>query len=1169
MTDSIMNRLISIVLFSTVAMLASNIPMSLGEDIEVYRGQSVGIRQNSLFVMDTSGSMGWYEEAEAPNYDPDETYPNHGFDSNLYYYSNKYEGNGNKDLKVSDLQKLYFSPAALVCEGAGKALRETGFYNGRFKRWDNAKSDWQPSKSNKTLPPGSADLFALIECKADEGRHPKNSYVDTRGRDSKDQYIVTNSSWKLPRDYSKQWKTHIQHLYSGNFINYQIELEDLEKGLVKSRMQIAWEAAIAVVKSTSGIRLGLMRFDSEMKGGFIDIAIDDVENISAEFEEKVSDYIPWNGTPLSESYYEAALYFRGGSMYFGNGSFSQVLIPGKTLVRDKDGFIDQGDNKYTTKRINTPSVSLSRVNNQYISPLDSACQTSSTIILFTDGAPSYDDQANSKIKNMIAGINFPAGSGLSHNCSGSGGCADELAYYLNNFDQNLELAGKQVIRTFVIGGFFDGNGDNSDIQYMESIAHHGGGKYYSASDYQSIVDALERTLQETSDVPVTFVAPAVAANSYNSLEHLDQLYYAMFVPQPGNNWNGNLKSYRLNAAGEVIDANGNPAILDSGIFAKESQSYWTEDEIQDGDDVIIGGAASRLTADYKIYTHLDDSQTQLTTELSITTISKEMLGLEANTSDQIHQQMVDWANRKSATSEDGTRREMEDPIHSKPLVVAYNSTSSSGEKIQQGVVFVGTNSGYLHAFKADKKEFKEYFSFIPKELLKNIPSYVDGEDLVDKTYGIDGAINYWHMDINRNGELDAKDGEKIFLYFGLRRGGRHYYALDITNPDKPKFAWQINGGEGDYEQLGQTWSNLVLAKVLWNGKTKVVLLVGGGYDPVEDDQVRRTKHSMGNAVYMIDPETGKRLWHASNDSSSLNLAAMTSSITSDVTTLDFDGDSITDYFFVSDVGGRLWRFDINKANNGKSDFAQAGIIFDANDNNVGNQPYQRFYHAPSISYFRDNEKKDEYLSISIGSGFRAHPLVPASNDTFYIIKNRDLVKAPSQYQTLQPSDLIDLQLGSSSTTDHGWKLELSEGEKVLSKALTSQGDVYFTTFSPTVKDSNPGSCIADVGTSSAYTIDIKADNDPANSGSLPIVGKVPLGNIGIPAEPIEVRTTTTGDTEFCAENPAHESCKPCEGEDCELDKCEGNGSVILSGTQNLGGAVSRCEFIRKEYWLQR
>jgi len=867
------------------------------------------------------------------------------------------------------------------------------------------------------------------------------------------------------------------------------------------------------------------------------------------------------------------LYFRGDNVEFGKGSYSQILKPGETLIRDKDGFIDQGDNRYTTKRIETPSVSLSRNGYQYLSPLESACQTTSTIILFTDGAPSYDDQANSKIKKMISAVNFPAGSGLSHSCSGSGGCADELAYYLNNFDQNTELAGKQIIRTFVIGGFFDGSGDNSDIRYMESIAHHGGGKYYPASDYQSIVDALERTLQETSDVPVTFVAPSVAANSYNSLEHLDQLYYAMFVPQAGNNWNGNLKSYRLNAAGEVIDANGNPAILDSGIFAKDSQSYWTEN-VHDGEDVVIGGAASRLGHSVKIYTHLGTSKSLINTELTTATVSKELLGLPATATDGLHQQMVDWANRKSTTSEDGVRREIEDPIHSRPLVVTYNSTGSNGEKIQQGVVFVGTNSGYLHAFKADKKEFKEYFSYMPKELLKNIPTYVDGENLIDKTYGIDGPINYWHMDKNYNGEVDADEGEKVLLFFGLRRGGRHYYALDITNPDKPEYVWQIDGGEGDFEQLGQTWSDMVLAKVMWQGQTKVVLLVGGGYDPVEDDQVRRTEHSMGNAVYMIDPETGKRLWHASNTSSSLNLSSMTSAITSDVTTLDFDGDMITDYFFVSDLGGRIWRFDINKTNQGKSDFAKAGVLFDANERTDLAEGYKRFYYAPSISYFRDEKNNDEYLSLAIGSGFRAHPLAPNARDSFFVIKERNLMAAPSSYHTLMPSDLVNLDTTSaaSSTTNtslnHGWKIELDVGEKVLSKALTAQGDVYFTTFSPTVKDSNPGSCIADIGTSSAYTIDIKADNDPSNSGSLPLVNKSPMGNIGIPAEPIEVRTTTQGDEEFCAENPAHESCKPCEGEACEIDSCETNGSVILSGTQNLGGEISRCDLMRKRYWLQ-
>lgn len=1180
-----MNTFVSLWVFFTVVSSVVLSDLVHADDIEVYRGQSVGIRQNSLFVMDTSGSMGWYEEVEAPNYEPEIIYPDNGFDHKLYYYSNEYEGNGKKDLTIKELQKTYFHPGALVCDGADNALSVTGFYNGKFKRWDNSKKDWFPSKNSKSVPQGSSDVTALIECKADEGAHPANSYVDTRGRDSTKQYIVTTSSRTLPRDYSKQWKNHIKHLYSGNYINFQIELENLEKDVVKSRMQIAREAAVAVVKSTSGIRLGLMRFDSEMEGGFVDIAVDDVENISTEFERKVNDYIPWNGTPLSEIYLEAALYFRGESVDFGRDSYSQILKPGETLIRDKDGFIDQYDNRHTTQRINTPSTDLSIESKRYLSPLESACQTSSTIILFTDGSPSYDDQANNKIKKIIAGVNFPTGSGLSHSCSGHGGCADELAYYLNNFDQNLTLPGKQVIRTFVIGGFFDGNGDDSDIQYMESIAHHGGGKYYSASDYQSIVDALERTLQETSDVPVTFVAPSVAANSYNSLEHLDQLYYAMFVPQPGNNWNGNLKSYRLNSAGEVVDANGNAAILDSGIFSKNSRSYWTDEGTHDGEDVVIGGAASRLSVDYKIYTHLNTDKKPLSTRITTSSVSKELLGLEADASESLHQQMVDWGNRKSLTHVEGVRREIEDPIHSRPLVVPYNSTASNGEKIQQGVVFVGTNSGYLHAFKADKKEFKEYFSYIPKELLKNIPTYVDGEDLVDKIYGIDGAINYWHMDKNYNGEVDAHNGEKVYLFFGLRRGGRHYYALDITDPDNPQYAWQINGGEGDYQQLGQSWSNLVLAKVPWQGKAKVVLLVGGGYDPIEDNQTQRIDHLMGNAVYMIDPETGKRLWHAAgpsqaSGSNSLQLKNMTSAIVSDVTTLDFDGDSITDYFFVSDVGGRIWRFDINTLNHGRHDFANAGVIFDANAAKGEQDSYKRFYYAPSISYFRDEEKNDEYLSVAIGSGFRAHPLAPTSHDHFFVLKERNLVKAPEKYVTLTPDDLISLnshdsfsdvagQSGvSDSLLDNGWKVELEVGEKVLSKALTSQGDVYFTTFSPTVKASNPGSCIADVGTSFAYTLDIKADNDPNHKGGLPVLDKAPMGNIGIPAEPIEVRTTTSGDIEFCAENPAHESCQPCEGDECDIDQCEKNGAVVLSGTQNLGGDVSRCDLIRKEYWRQ-
>ena len=44
-------------------------------------------------------------------------------------------------------------------------------------------------------------------------------------------------------------------------------------------------------------------------------------------------------------------------------------------------------------------------------------------------------------------------------------------------------------------------------------------------------------------------------------------------------------------------------------------------------------------------------------------------------------------------------------------------------------------------------------------------------------------------DANLNGIVDGTD--TVWLYFGLRRGGRAYYALDITNVDAPRFMWKI------------------------------------------------------------------------------------------------------------------------------------------------------------------------------------------------------------------------------------------------------------------------------------------------------------------------------------------------------------------------------------------
>lgn len=104
----------------------------------------------------------------------------------------------------------------------------------------------------------------------------------------------------------------------------------------------------------------------------------------------------------------------------------------------------------------------------------------------------------------------------------------------------------------------------------------------------------------------------------------------------------------------------------------------------------------------------------------------------------------------------------------------------------------------------------------------------------------------------------------------------------------------------------------------------------------------------------------------------------------------------------------------------------------------------------------------------------------------------------------------------------------------------------------------------------AYSIDFTGDDDPDEDPISPVINGVPLPNIGIAPQVIEVRTSKDGQAIFCELNPSHESCQPKE---CEAtnscppeDDCEETGSVILSGTNTLGGGIKRCELVKKDYW---
>lgn len=718
----------------------------------------------------------------------------------------------------------------------------------------------------------------------------------------------------------------------------------------------------------------------------------------------------------------------------------------------------------------------------YVSPITEECQTNH-VVIFTDGEPNSDTDINSKVQSLLKELpsaDFPNDSDFSANCSGNGGCAEEISYYLYNADNSDAFEGRQAIYVHTIGGFVGG----STQERLDDMASYGGGVSGNGSDSASLRLALTKIFENISKTSGTFAAPAVAVNAYNNLEHLDQLYYSVFSPSTAANWKGNIKRYRLDTSGDIMDADGDLAVdSTTGYFADNARSYWTLDEdAPDGETVNKGGIARRLSdpANRKIMTDISGSTISSAANRITSSNTTLLSNLPTTVPADDKADFIRWlaGYDPSSASTSAPRREMEDALHSRPVLLSYSSGSTT-----KTALFVGTNSGYLHAFNTDEDNPKEYFAFIPSDLFDSAYAYFSKS--AERSYGLDGYISKYHIDTNGNNIIDS--GEKAYLYTGMRRGGRNYYALDVSDLDAPKLAWTIKGGSGDFAELGQTWSKMLPVTVLWKGKQTDVLMFAGGYDATEDDNAKRTTHSMGNAIYMVEPATGKLLWKASSSSGNLKLSEMTSGIVGDLVPADNDGDGDVDTLYAADLGGRIWRLDLaqeDDLSNSPATFATGGLIADlGKDETEANNV--RFFSTPDLTYssrdtFLDKTTGASYSAgryqLVIGSGYRAHPLNTATQDRIYIINDFNVDTAPETYTSVTLDDLVEYNKLATADTDklkNGVYLDLSgSGEKVLSNAITLNYYSYINSYQPSDSSYRSG-CEPDTGKSTLYVLSLQ------------------------------------------------------------------------------------------------
>lgn len=770
------------------------------------------------------------------------------------------------------------------------------------------------------------------------------------------------------------------------------------------------------------------------------------------------------------------------------------------------------------------------------SPIESSCQTN-YLVLMTDGqANSNTNSAVSTAESLTGASCTDRGAMGRYDEQAGETCGTELASWLNGTDQSTTVSDKNLVSTHTIGFALQTN--DAAKQFLADVAAAGGGKAYDTSNASQLANAFNNILQEVLSTNTTFVNTTAPVNSFNRQDNKDQLYFSLFRPAETDRWVGNLKRYRFGVpAGEssyaILDADGSKAINPiTGFFSSNARSYW-DDENRDGDDVGKGGTVQQLPApgDRKLYTYvtgsgsldLTNSQNSLSKTNSL--ISGSLLGDAAMNSSR-RSVLLDYI--RGLNSDSSVRKGVGDPIHSSPRLLTYGCNGynankqcldSNGQDNADQYAVIGTNEGLVQMF--DTSNGQETFGFMPQALLRNIGPLHDNAESTEqkpRLYGMDNTVTLWVNDINRNGVIygdpsatpptltGLNAGEGVYAYASMGRGGRNIYALDITDKNRPQFMWQIIGGTTPgFEQLGQTWSAPIKTKIRVGSTIADVLIFAGGYDDDQDDLNRadsvRTADDQGNALYIVNARTGALIWSASSAAGhSVQLPKMIYSAPSAVRVIDIqeqngvlssDTQQLADQIFFGDMGGQVWRFFINNGRSGAALVSPGGdngdgVFATLGGNDVASA--RRFYHEPDIAVVLKNGVRN--LAVSIGSGYRGHPLNKYINDRFYSLRTTLLTRPAGtgtvDEGTLTENDLYDAtanQVQSSTSATRiaavaalaaadGWYITLpvGTGEKVLSRALTVGGEIFFNTYEPSTA---AGQCKASVGLNRSYAMKLE------------------------------------------------------------------------------------------------
>lgn len=809
--------------------------------------------------------------------------------------------------------------------------------------------------------------------------------------------------------------------------------------------------------------------------------------------------------------------------------------------------------------------------------------------------------------------------------------------YLEDFiepDGNTETPetrGTQNVRSFFV--------TKQISQAVTKAAIAGGGlgqlpfKWEKPRELARAIESLFRLILSESS---TFVAPSVPPSAINQTRSVHEVFLALFSAEDGRVWPGNLKKLRIERSGANRDgpwiiaampadgdiSNGFPnALADGGRIAHNLVTYWTNaTELDDTAGSWDPTEATEDTDGRMIERGGAGQQFNLQSSRTLYTQGPGLNGLKTVTNANgagLSPAAYNWLQ--------GRDWKFGDSLHSRPVAINYGARTTGYSDANPDIRLVlGSNDGLLRMVTNTRPYFasedfntimeaqrlndltiqsgEETWAFLPQELTRKVEWLATGIDLVTGTEApdrhpnlFDGAPAVYRVDANDDGKITDPEGDygatgdQVFVFVGLRRGGKSYYAFDLTRPGDPILMWDIHKTDSDFTEFGQTWSTpqvgvmrILESKLDTSARTnctedadgitrcdRIVLALGGGYNGDDDGltgtpafcdgsdlgfvnpdsstpavvQRRDALFALGddipnrdcgvdmfgtgnggnsvyydddegNAIFVIDALTGTLIWKKTG---------LDDSVPADVVAVDMDGDDYLDRIYFGDTGGVLWRVNLTDSScNDESASSnckdQAGWPDDANPENwraypllsvgrhVSGAAYdRRFLVQPDVVSTYDNT--GNFDGVLVGTGDREDPLHNTVQDSFYFYKDAltGIREVPILRTTNSSGDLPAgrdklaqvrvgaqdnsfLDLDTSTWLPNGWFTDMAVydesadedgiggdiGEKVVGKAITLGGVVYFSTYmnAELLSDGERNPCIPSAGSGRIYALNI-------------------------------------------------------------------------------------------------